>query len=187
MERLKIVVVGIGGKGVILTSRIIVEAAISKGIPAISSDEIGMSQRGGSVASHIKLGGFYSPMVGTESADVLIALHSQEGLRNLSLLGPGGKAVFNGGKDFNLPQGVLEILKDMGCGVYTVDGDGISSSLGFPRASNMAVIGLCAEEGLLPFSKEELKGVIASILPERLREVNLKAFEEGASKGRKIV
>ena len=187
MERLKIVVVGIGGKGVVLTSRIIVEAALSKGIPAISSDEIGMSQRGGSVASHIKLGGFYSPMVGTESADVLIALHPQEGLRNLPLLGPGGKAVFNGDKSFKLPEGILGILKDMKCEVYAVDGDGISSSLGFPRASNMAVMGLCAEKGVLPFSKEELKKVITSIIPGRLREINLKAFEEGASKGRRVV
>ena len=163
------------------------EAALSKGIPAISSDEIGMSQRGGSVASHIKLGGFHSPMVGTESADVLIALHPQEGLRSLPLLGPRGKAVFNAGGGFNLPQGITKLIRDMNCEIYSVDGDGISNSLGFPRASNMAVVGLCAEKRVLPFSKEELKRVISSILPEKLREVNIKAFEEGASKGRKVV
>jgi indolepyruvate ferredoxin oxidoreductase beta subunit len=88
--RQKILIAGIGGRGVLLASNLLLECAFRKRIPVLSSDEYGMSQRGGSVVSHIKVGDFQSPLIGKEEADVMLAFEKTEGYKNLSFLKEGG-------------------------------------------------------------------------------------------------
>ena len=80
------VIVGIGGQGILFTSRVLGRVAIGKGLPVIGSEVHGMAQRGGSVISHFKIGGYRSSLVRTGQADVLMAFDQSEGIRNLPYL-----------------------------------------------------------------------------------------------------
>ncbi len=91
----EIVCTGIGGRGVLLASAVLIETAISAGYRAMASDELGMSQRGGSVVSLVKVGTFRSPFVGRENADVILSFEESEFYRNLSFLKKGGLAIVN--------------------------------------------------------------------------------------------
>ena len=89
------VIVGIGGQGILFTSRVLGRVAIGKGLPVIGSEVHGMAQRGGSVISHFKIGGYRSSLVRTGQADVLMAFDQSEGIRNLPYLREGGTFVVN--------------------------------------------------------------------------------------------
>ena len=91
----EIVCTGIGGRGVLLASAVLIETAISAGYRAMASDELGMSQRGGSVVSLVKVGTFRSPFVGRENADVILSFEESEFYRNLPFLKKGGLAIVN--------------------------------------------------------------------------------------------
>ncbi len=183
MNRMEIVISGIGGKGVLFTSRIIVDAAVRKNIPVIAADEIGMSQRGGSVSSHVKIGDFFSPMVGFGNADLLIALHLEEGLRNLVYLKYGGLALFNGDSN-RIPDFIANLLSRNNIKTYFIDADKVSLSLGYPRVSNVVMLGFLSSLGVLPFTPDEVMDVIISITPEKLVDINRRAFDAGFSKGK---
>src|SRR5512136_130215 len=107
--KLEIVCAGIGGRGVLLASTILMETAIQAGLKAIASDEYGMSQRGGSVISLVKVGDFASPLIGRENADVLLAFEESEFYKTLFFLKNGGTAVINTEKK-SLPEPVKTLL-----------------------------------------------------------------------------
>ena len=87
---------GVGGQGVVLASKLIAYAAMEKGMEVRTSETIGMSQRGGSVASHVRMGQeIYSPMIPRHSADVILAFEPAEAVRSLSYLKKGGVVVVN--------------------------------------------------------------------------------------------
>jgi len=92
---MQFIIVGIGGQGILFTSKIIGNLAISRGHNVIGSEVHGMAQRGGSVISHFKIGSFKSPLVKTGEADVLMAFDQNEGIRNLPFLKEGGIFVVN--------------------------------------------------------------------------------------------
>ncbi len=169
--KLQIVIAGVGGQGVLFTSRVIYEMAHRRGEAVFGSETHGMSQRGGSVLAHLKIGRFYSPLVKRGRADLLLGLEREEGLRNLSMLKEGGVAVINARE---LPP--LEGVK-----VYRVDSDRIASELDNPRVANLALLGFAISAGALPFSEGELKEVVSSLSPPAFKEVNLKAIERGIS------
>jgi len=169
--KLQIVIAGIGGQGVLFTSRVIYEMAHRRGEAVFGSETHGMSQRGGSVLAHLKIGRFYSPLVKRGRADLLLGLEREEGLKNISMLKEGGVAVINARE---LPP--LEGVK-----VYRVDSDRIASELDNPRVANLALLGFAISAGALPFSEGELKEVVSSLSPPAFKEVNLKAIERGIS------
>src|SRR5208337_5116538 len=105
----EIVCTGIGGRGVLLASAVLIEAATAAGYHAMASDELGMSQRGGSVVSMVKVGKFASPFVGRERADVILSFEESEFYRNLVFLKPGGLAIVNSPKPA-LPAAVKAVL-----------------------------------------------------------------------------
>ena len=85
---------GVGGQGVVLASKLIAYAAMEKGMEVRTSETIGMSQRGGSVVSHVRMGQeIYSPMIPRHSADVILAFEPAEAVRSLSYLKKGGVVV----------------------------------------------------------------------------------------------
>ena len=91
-----ILICGVGGQGTVLASRIIAAAAMDEGNAVHSAETIGMAQRGGSVTSHVRIGGeAYSPMIPPGGADMLLAFEPGEAERNLRYLKKGGTAVVN--------------------------------------------------------------------------------------------
>ena len=95
----EIVCTGIGGRGVLLASAILIETAVSAGYQAMASDELGMSQRGGSVVSMVKVGTFGSPFVGRENADIILSFEESEFYRNVAFPKKGSLAIVNSRKD----------------------------------------------------------------------------------------
>ena len=89
------VIVGIGGQGILFSSRVLGHIALSKGERVVGSEVHGMAQRGGSVISHFKVGDYNSPLVKAGEADVLLAFDQNEAVRSMHFLREGGHAVVN--------------------------------------------------------------------------------------------
>jgi indolepyruvate ferredoxin oxidoreductase beta subunit len=89
------IIVGIGGQGILFTSKVLGKIAIDKGLPVVGSEVHGMAQRGGSVISHFKVGTYRGPLVTEGHADVVMAFDQNEGIRNLGFLREGGTFLVN--------------------------------------------------------------------------------------------
>ncbi len=180
---LQVVISGIGGRGVLMLSRILSELCRLKGVPVRGSDELGMSQRGGSVSSFVKMGNFSSPLVGTGCADCLIAMELDEGLRSVPFLKEGGYLFINAPGRSSLPDTLLGFLDKLSIKAYAAPCDSISKEVGNPRVSNLAMLGLIWKVGFFPFEEDELFDVLRSVVPERFYEVNVEAFKRGLERG----
>jgi indolepyruvate ferredoxin oxidoreductase beta subunit len=181
MKRLakwEIVCSGIGGRGVLLASAVLIETATAAGYHAMASDELGMSQRGGSVVSMLKVGTFRSPFVGRENADVLLSFEESEFYRNLTFLKKGGIAVINSTRH-ETPPAVAAVLdaRDIKC--HLVDADAIANSHGAMQASNMVMLGFFSYFALGPYTFENILGAIGRKVAPRLFEMNKAVCEEG--------
>lgn len=176
--KLEIVCAGIGGRGVLLASTILIEAAISEGLKAVASDEYGMSQRGGSVVSLVKVGDYASPFIGRESAHILMAFEESEFYKTLSFLKEGGTAFINTGKGL-LPGPVLALMEKRGIKHHLVDADGIARDAGMIQSANMAMLGYLAFHGMPPFTRRLLEDTIRARVPEKFLSKNLAVFQNG--------
>ena len=179
---LEIVCAGIGGRGVLLSSTILIETAIKAGLGAMASDELGMSQRGGSVVSLIKVGDFRSPLIGSENADVLLAFEETEFYRNLRFLRKGGLAVINTDKN-GLPDVVKDLLVNREVTSYLIDADAPAKRLDMVQASNMAVLGFFSRLAVGPYITENIQKTIGERVPAKVRDKNLEVFLQGCAWG----
>src|SRR5512135_947997 len=109
MER-KFVIAGIGGQGVIYAAKVLSHSALARGERVIVSENHGMSQRGGSVQAHVKIGGSDSPLIRRATADALISFDRVEALRNLAFARPGGQVIVNSGQP--LDSAVMDCLSE---------------------------------------------------------------------------
>lgn len=175
---LQIVCAGIGGRGVLLASTIIIETAIKAGLKAMASDEYGMSQRGGSVVSLVKVGNFASPLVGRESADILLAFEESEFYRNLLFLKTGGTALINTSKQ-SLSADIDRLLKKRKIKYFLLDADAIAMKKGMIQSSNMAMLGFFSTLKISPFSFENIKETIRQKVKAKLVEKNFEVFQAG--------
>src|SRR3990170_8827251 len=98
MER-KLVIAGVGGQGVVFVTRLLTQAAVILRRPVMASETHGMSQRGGSVLSHLKVGGNLAPLIQRGTADALLALDPEEAVRNLVFVRRGGTVFVNTEED----------------------------------------------------------------------------------------
>ena len=105
------VLVGIGGQGILFSSRVFSEWGLRQGLNVLGSETHGMSQRGGSVIAHLKLGSFYSPMIQTGDADILYSFHEDETYRTLKFLKKGGVCFANLVSINRFDKKILEHLK----------------------------------------------------------------------------
>jgi indolepyruvate ferredoxin oxidoreductase, beta subunit len=180
--RLGIVCTGIGGRGVLLASTIILEAAVKAGYRAMASDEYGMSQRGGSVVSLLKIGDFRSPLIGSENADILLAFEESEFYRALPFLRKGGLAIINTDR-LTIAEPVAELLEARDITYFPIDADRLAKERGMIQASNMAVLGFFASLGIRPYSPEIMEETIADKVPVKVRDKNLEIFRQGCTSG----
>lgn len=181
-----IMIVGVGGQGTLLTSRIIGKAALSEGLDVKISEVHGMAQRGGSVVTFVRFGDSVSePVVEEGQADVIIAFERLEAMRYSHFLKKDGIIVVNdcridpmtvviGAKKY--PEGILEELSAKHS-VYKIDGQKIAIDLGNSKVLNSVVLGYAA--AFIGFDKEVWLNTVANTVPPKTIEINQKAFNKG--------
>lgn len=177
-KSLSVVCAGIGGRGVLLASTLLIDAAYKAGVYSIGSDEYGMAQRGGAVVSLVKVGNVKSPLVGKGSADLLLAFEESEFFRNIDFLKPGGLSIVNTERN-SLPENLKDSLRRYRIKVYLFDADSIARREGLYQASNIALLGFLAGLNIWPFTYENLYQAINDRLKGKMFEDNLRVFEMG--------
>ena len=190
MKTRNIMIVGVGGQGTLLTSRILGGLATAKGYDVKLSEVHGMAQRGGSVVTFVRYGDkVEEPIVEEGCADVLIAFERLEALRYIHFLKPEGVLIVNDVRidpmpvvmgAVKYPEGILEdIRKDHT--VYSVDAGKEAEALGNARCFNTVVLGLAARH--MDYTKDEWLSVIEKTVPKKTIELNIAAFERGYALG----
>ena len=182
-----VMIVGVGGQGTLLASRVLGSAMLSQGVDVKVSEGHGMSQRGGSVVTYVRYGDkVYSPIIAQGEADVLLAFEALEAARYLPWLKPEGTVVVNTQQMDPMPvvTGVAEYPKDIlgkvreqGVKVVALDALGMAEEAGSSKAVNVVLIGAMAKKLDLP--KEVWIDTIKETVPSKFIDMNLKAFELG--------
>ena len=197
MDIKRIVFVGVGGQGNLLSSRILGEAALLAGIPVNVSEVHGMAQRGGVVESAVVLGGAMSSIVSNGEADVLIGFEPSETLRalekcsqestvitNVTPLMPFTVAVGKGVYP-NIKE-ALELIRRKVKRLIAINADALAVEAGSAVAVNIVMLGALAQSNTVPVNADQMKEALKMNLNKKLWEVNLKAFDlgyEAANKG----
>jgi len=181
----QIILAGVGGQGVLFASRVFSELALKLGLEATGAETHGMSQRGGSVVAHIKLGGFKSPLVRGGTADILYSLEEKETYKNLHFLKSGGACFANMPDGDRFDKKILDHLKTKNIVFYPFDANGIAMELGSVRASNICLLGYSIGTGFTPFRYADLKDVLRSLSRKADVALNLKIFDTGVELGKK--
>ena len=183
---MKIMIVGVGGQGTLLASRILGGVAIDSGHDVKVSEVHGMSQRGGSVVTYVKYGEkVYSPIIGKGEADIILAFEMLEAYRALPYLKKGGKMIANT-QEMNpmpvitgaaqYPAGLVEKIS-AAADLTAVDARAIALEAGNIKAVNVVLIGILAKSTDVPY--ESWIKTLKATVPEKFLDVNLKAFDLG--------
>lgn len=181
-----ILLVGVGGQGTILASKVLSEGLVEAGYDVKMSEIHGMAQRGGSVSTQVRFGNkVFSPIIGKGEADILVSFETMEALRWLEYLKPDGKVVVNdykipsapilmGKEDY--PEGVIDIIKDK-ANTNIIDAAKIAENLGNTKVMNIVLFGaLVKAMGLTDIDWED---VIRKTVKEKFVDINIKAFNAG--------
>ncbi len=187
IQALNIVIVGVGGQGTLLTSKILGQLAMTEKLGVKVSEVHGMAQRGGSVITHVRIGDeVYAPLVSSGSADYLLAFEPLEAARAASFLKNDGLLIVNSQRispitvlsgavsypDNPHEQAVKETQK-----MEALDAFALAVAAGSHRAVNLVLLGVLSRH--LPFAKEDWEHSISLCVPPRTLETNLKAFQAG--------
>ena len=181
-----ILIVGVGGQGTLLASRILGNVLVSEGYDVKLSEVHGMSQRGGSVVTYVKYGEkVYSPVIEKGEADIILAFELLEGYRAIPYLKKGGKMLVNNQRTDPMPvitgaatypENIAQKLAAI-CDTKLVDALQLAMQAGNIKAVNVALIGVLAKSTDIPY--EKWVAAIEKTVPEKFLQVNLKAFESG--------
>lgn len=197
MDIKRIVFVGVGGQGNLLSSRVLGEAALLAGIPVNVSEVHGMAQRGGVVESAVVLGGALSSIVSDGEADVLIGFEPSETLRalgkcskestvitNVTPLMPFtvavGKGVYPDIKE------ALKLIREKVKRLIALNADALATEAGSALAVNVVMLGALAQSNTVPVTADQIKEALKMNLKEKLWAINLKAFDLGFEAAAKI-
>ncbi len=178
---------GVGGQGILLASEITAYALLSAGYDAKKSEVHGMAQRGGSVTAQLRYGDkVYSPLIEPGNADILISFELMETARYLPYLHKESKVIVNtqqikppavANGQIAYPVDALDSISEKGIEVVRVDAFDIAKEAGEVKAANVVMVG--AMSTFLPMDVAVYEEIINTRVPERFREVNLKAFAAG--------
>ena len=181
-----IMIVGVGGQGTLLASRILGNTVINEGFDVKVSEVHGMSQRGGSVVTYVKYGSkVFSPIIDKGEADIILAFEELEAYRALPFLKKGSKMIVNTQKINPMPViiGKAEYPDEI-CAklaakadIKAVDALSLAEEAGNFKAVNVVLIGLMAKNTDIPY--EKWVETIKTSTPEKFLDSNLKAFELG--------
>ncbi|MDR1892809.1 MAG: indolepyruvate oxidoreductase subunit beta [Oscillospiraceae bacterium] len=184
---MNIMIVGVGGQGTLLCSRLLGEAFVAMGREVKVSEVHGMSQRGGSVVTYVKCGDeVFSPLVERGEADLILAFEQLEAARWLPYLSPGGRMLVNtqiinpmpvitGAAQY--PEGILDWLTANVPGSVTLDALKLAEEAGSPRAVNTVLVG--AMVAVLNLPKDVFETALEKTVPPKFLKLNKIAFEKG--------
>ncbi|MCQ2462077.1 MAG: indolepyruvate oxidoreductase subunit beta [Clostridia bacterium] len=182
-----ILIVGVGGQGTLLASRILGKALTSLDYDVKVSEVHGMSQRGGSVETYVKYGEkVFSPIIKEGEADIILSFELLEAARYLPFLKIGGKVIVNTQKidpmsvvtgKAEYPSLLEEKIIAKGAELTCVDALALAKQAGSVKAVNIVLIGVMASHSEI--EKQVWLDAVVSTVPEKFRELNIKAFELG--------
>ncbi|HOO70771.1 MAG TPA: indolepyruvate oxidoreductase subunit beta [Spirochaetota bacterium] len=182
-----VVFAGVGGQGVILASKVLMEVAKEAGYDVKESEIHGMAQRGGSVDCHVRYGKkVYSPLIEKRGADYIVSFEQLEAMRKLDLLAPEGTMIINLEKVDPAPvmTGEKKYPDDIEQWVSTnipsyqlVDTAAVLKEVGTKKALNIVMLGVLSK--YLEFTTEQWEKAIKSLVKEKFLEMNIDAFNRG--------
>ncbi|MBR5713467.1 MAG: indolepyruvate oxidoreductase subunit beta [Clostridia bacterium] len=183
-----IVIVGVGGQGTLLASKILGQLAMNNGYDVRVSEVHGMSQRGGSVVTYVRISNdkpLYSSIVEQGQADVVLAFENLEAVRAIPYMKDGGTMIINTQEILPMPviTGAAEYPANCleraraACKTVEINAVDIAQECGTFKASNVVLLGVLAKT--LPFSEDEWKKAIEFCVKPKFLDVNIKAFERG--------
>ncbi len=187
METKSIMIVGVGGQGSLLASRIIGNVLLSQGFEVKVSEVHGMSQRGGSVVTYVKYGDeVNSPVIVKGEADIIISFEQLEAARWLPFLKKGGHLVtstqkidpmpvINGAAVY--PDDIIGKIKAQGVDVIAVDALTLAEQAGTSKASNVVLMGVVSKK--MQFEESVWQAALEQCVPAKFLELNKKAFALG--------
>jgi indolepyruvate ferredoxin oxidoreductase beta subunit len=183
-----VLIVGIGGQGTILASNVLGDACVIEGRHVRGAETHGMSQRGGSVETHIRIDGKFGSLIAPGTADLLIAFDVLEAVRYRHFLKTDGVMVVN--REIVVPTSVFsgkqpvptidEVEAELKAGnakVILVDATGIAAKAGNPLAANIVLLGAASDK--LPLAAESLSEAVRRNVPPKTVQINEKAFDLG--------
>ncbi|MDL2257738.1 indolepyruvate oxidoreductase subunit beta [Eubacteriales bacterium OttesenSCG-928-K08] len=184
-----IVIVGVGGQGTLLASKILGTLALENNYDVRVSEVHGMSQRGGSVVTYVRMSAdekVYSTIVEQEQADVVLAFEKLEALRALPYVKPEGTMIVNtqelmpmpviiGAAEY--PADCMERIAAGAKNVIGLDATGIAQECGTYRAANVVLLGVLAK--LLPFTYDDWMRAVEKNVKPKFIDINKEAFKRG--------
>ena len=186
-EQGNILFCGVGGQGILLASEVTAYSLLAAGMDVRKSEVHGMAQRGGSVTAHLRYGSkVYSPLISQGEADIVVAFEMLEAARYLPYMHAESIAIVNTHKIYPpavatgkipYPENVLDELKSRDIKVKTLDAFEIARSVGEIRAVNIVMVGMLSTH--LPVEEQVFLDVLHERIPQKFRDVNIKAFQEG--------
>ena len=187
MKTTNIMIVGVGGQGTLLASRLLGHILPGLGYDVKISEVHGMSQRGGSVVTFVRFGEkVASPIIEAGSADYLLAFEQLEAARWLPYIKKGGKLIVNtqkidpmpvvtGAMDY--PENLISEIESKGIETIAIDALALAEESGSPKAVNVVLLGVISK--YLGITEQLFNEAIDVLVKERFRELNKKAFELG--------
>lgn len=187
MDKLNIMIVGVGGQGTLLASRVLGNVALKKSFDVKVSEVHGMAQRGGSVVTYVRMGQkVSSPIIEKGEADIIIAFEQLEALRWVEYLNENGTMVVNDQRinpmpvimgKAKYPEGILDKLKAAYKNIIALDGLDLARKCGSTKAVNIVLLAVVA--AVTGIDKALWMEALHEVVPAKLIDINLKAFEEG--------
>ena len=187
METKNVMIVGVGGQGSLLASKLLGKLLLTKGYDIKVSEVHGMSQRGGSVVTYVRFGDkVYSPIIDKGEADFIVSFEMLEAARYTEFLKPDGKIITNtqqinpmpvitGTQEY--PEALSEKIKAAGIDLVAVDALSLAEEAGSAKAVNIVLMGILSK--YFDFTEDDWNKAIESSVPPKFLELNKKAFALG--------
>ena len=185
-EAKNILLVGVGGQGTILVSKILSTGLMEAGYDVKMSEIHGMAQRGGSVSTQVRYGSeVFSPIIGIGEADILVSFEEMETLRWLEFLKPDGVVLINDFKipsapilmgKLDYPEGIIELIEGK-AKTKVIKAEEIAEKLGNTKVMNVVLLGALIKS--MNLNDIDWEAVIKTQVKEKFIEINIKAFNEG--------
>ncbi len=187
MKTQNIMIVGVGGQGSLLASKLLGRLLLTKGYDIKVSEVHGMSQRGGSVVTYVRFGDkVYSPVIDKGQADFIVSFELLEAARWTEFLKPGGKIITNtqqinpmpviiGAAEY--PESLVEKMTAAGLDVDALDALSLAEQAGSSKAVNLVLMGRLSK--YFDFTEEEWLAAIEASVPAKFLEMNKTAFRLG--------
>lgn len=189
-----IMIVGVGGQGTLLASRVLGHAVQSEGFDVKVSEVHGMSQRGGSVVTYVRYGeSVASPVIDEGGADIILSFELLEAARWISYLKKDGQLITNtqridpmpvitGAAEY--PADLVSKIREKGIDLIDLDALSLAEEAGSSKAINIVLIGVLST--ILPFSEEVWQKALEECVPPKFMEINRRAFALGRKEGKSL-